>query len=70
MGKAQDFRVPLSGEAQRVIDLARPFEREGFLFPSVRKGVISDATMARYMERQGLVARPHGFRASLRTWLA
>jgi integrase len=70
VGKAQDFRVPLSGEAQRVINLARPFEREGFLFPSVRKGVISDATMARYMERQRLVARPHGFRASLRTWLA
>ncbi len=70
VGKAQAFRVPLSGEAQRVIEHARPFEREGFLFPSVRKGVISDATMARYMERQGLIARPHGFRASLRTWLA
>jgi len=32
--------------------------------------VISDATMARLMERRGLEARPHGFRSSLRTWLA
>jgi integrase len=65
-----DFRVPLPREAQRVIALAMPFARDGYLFPSVRKGVISDATMARMMERRGLKERPHGFRSSLRTWLA
>ena len=70
VGAAKDFRVPLSAEAQRIIELARPYERDGFLFPSMRKGVISDATMARLMERRGLEARPHGFRSSLRTWLA
>lgn len=70
LGAAQDFRVPLSKEALAVIDLARPFERDGYLFPSVRKGVISDATMSRLMERRGMEARPHGFRSSLRTWLA
>jgi integrase len=69
-GKTSDFRVPLSAEAQRVIELARPLERDGFLFPSVRKGVISDATMSRMMERRGMAERPHGFRSSLRTWLA
>jgi integrase len=70
VGAAEDFRVPLSPEALRVIDLALPHARDGYLFPSVRKGVISDATMARLMERRGLEARPHGFRTSLRTWLA
>lgn len=55
-GKTPDFTVPLSSEAQRVIDLARPFVRDGFLFPSVRKGVISDATMSRLMERRGMAA--------------
>ncbi|WP_044007386.1 tyrosine-type recombinase/integrase [Jannaschia sp. CCS1] len=70
VGVAEDFRVPLSDETQRIIDLARPYERDGYLFPSVRKGVISDATMARLMERRELEARPHGFRTSLRTWLA
>jgi len=65
-----DFRVPLSCEAQRVVDLARPFARNGFLFPNTRGGVISDMTLSRHMERRGLEARPHGFRTSLRTWLA
>ncbi|QIE42637.1 integrase arm-type DNA-binding domain-containing protein [Rhodobacteraceae bacterium SC52] len=65
-----DFRVPLSQEALNVIELAKPFARDGYLFPSVRKGVISDATMSRLMERRGMEARPHGFRTSLRTWLA
>ena len=69
-GKTSDFRIPLSTEAQKVIELAKPFERDGFLFPGIRKGVISDATMERHMERRGLSARPHGFRLSLETWLA
>jgi integrase len=69
-GKAVDFRVPLSGEMLSIIEQAKPLSRDGFLFPNVRKGVISDATMSRLMERRGLEARPHGFRSSLRTWCA
>lgn len=69
-GATADFRVPLSTEAQRIIDLARPHARNGFLFPNTRGGVISDMTLSRHMERRGLEARPHGFRTSLRTWLA
>lgn len=64
----QDFRVPLSAQALQVIEQATPYERGSYLFPNLRKGVISDATMARYMERQGLDARPHGFRSSFRVW--
>jgi integrase len=69
-GATEAFRVPLSTEAQRIIDLARPHARNGFLFANVRQGVISDMTLSRHMERRGLEARPHGFRTSLRTWLA
>ncbi len=69
-GATTDFRVPLSTEAQAVIAEARKFARDGFLFPGVRKGVISDMTMSKYMDRRGLEERPHGFRASLRNWLA
>lgn len=65
-----DFRVPLSPEALDVIAQATPLARDGYLFPSVRKGVISDATMSRLMERRGMAERPHGFRSSLRVWLA
>lgn len=65
-----DFRVPLSREAQNVIELAMPFQRDGFLFPGVRRGVISDATLSAYMKRRDLEARPHGFRSSFRDWCA
>ena len=71
-GKKIEFRLPLSKEALEVIDQLKPFERDGdgYLFPSVRKGVISDATMARHMERKGMLERPHGFRSSFRMWCA
>lgn len=65
-----DFRVPLCPEALAIIEAAKEHQRDGYLFPSVRKGVISDATMARLMERRGMGARPHGFRSSFRDWVA
>jgi len=52
-GKAKDFRVPLSQEALDVLGQAQAFARDGFVFPSVRKGVIADDTMSRLMERRG-----------------
>ena len=65
-----DYRVPLSSEALVVLEQARRLARDGFMFPSIRKGVISDATMSRLMERRQMEARPHGFRSSLRDWIA
>lgn len=70
MKAGREHRVPLSREAQSVISNARQLSWGGYLFPSVRKGVISDATMSRLMERRGIEARPHGFRSSFRTWCA
>ncbi|MGK7754687.1 MULTISPECIES: tyrosine-type recombinase/integrase [unclassified Roseovarius] len=70
VGATADFRVPLSQEAQRVIAEATPFARDGFLFSGVRKGVISDITMSKFMERRGMAERPHGFRSSFRDWVA
>jgi integrase len=63
-----DYRVPLSIQALTVIKQAQRRVRDGFLFPSIRKGVISDATLSRLMERRGMEARPHGFRTSMLTW--
>jgi integrase len=65
-----DFRVPLSSEALDVLAQAQRLARDGYMFPSLRKGVISDATMSRLMERRGMIERPHGFRSSLRDWIA
>ncbi|MEY8842047.1 tyrosine-type recombinase/integrase, partial [Cribrihabitans sp. XS_ASV171] len=67
-GKTQPFRVPLSEEALRVIERAKAVSRDGFLFPGMRKGVISDMSMSQHLKRRGLLARPHGFRSSFRTW--
>jgi integrase len=66
-----DFRVPLSPEAMAVIEEARAFSRNGFLFPSAGKklDVISDATMSGLMKRREVGAKPHGFRTSIRLWL-
>lgn len=69
-GKTSDFRVPLSREALAVIEAAKAHERGGYLFPSVREGVVSDMSMSQLMARRKMVARPHGFRSSLRVWLA
>jgi integrase len=65
-----DFRVPLSSEALDVLGQAQRLARDGYMFPSIRKGVISDATMSRLMERRSMIERPHGFRSSLRDWIA
>ncbi|MFV2053163.1 tyrosine-type recombinase/integrase [Aliiroseovarius sp. YM-037] len=70
MKTGKEYRVPLSAEAKRVVEAAKLLARDGFLFPGVRKGVISDATMSKYMKTCGLEARPHGFRSSFRTWCA
>ncbi len=69
-GKTSAFRVPLSDEALSVVDQAKPFDRDGFLFPGLRKGVISDMSMIKHMSDAGLPYRPHGFRSSLRDWVA
>lgn len=65
-----DFRVPLSSHALAVIEQARRHARGGFLFPGSVKGVVSDMTLGRHMERAKLPYRPHGFRSSLRDWIA
>ena len=70
IGKLSDFRVPLSNQASEIIQLALQYATNDYLFPGNKKGVISDATMSRMMERRGMLERPHGFRSSLRTWLA
>ena len=69
-GATSDFRVPLSREAQDVIAEAQKFARNGFLFPGLRKGVISDMTLTQFMGRRGLEFRPHGFHSSFRDWTA
>ncbi len=67
MKGGQAFEVPLSTEAQRIATLAPV--KDGYLFPSPKKGVISDMATLEVMRGRGLTCVPHGFRSTLRDWL-
>jgi len=64
------FTVPLSLEALNVLDLARKHQCGAHAFSNTRGGRIDKMAMRKLMVDRGLSARPHGFRSSLRTWLA
>ena len=71
VGATSEFSIPLAPEAMSIVEqAASTFGRHGFLFPGGADGVISDMTLSLHMKRQGISARPHGFRTSLRVWLA
>jgi integrase len=68
--RTPDFRIPLTAEALKVIEAAKAFERDGFIFASQRgRNVITDAGVSKYVrEVRELPYKVHGFRSSLRTW--
>jgi len=65
----REHRVPLVDEATKVIKIAKNGNDQVLLFPSQRGLPLSDAAMAAFMKRAGYDARPHGFRATFRTWV-
>lgn len=65
----REHRVPLSNEAQEIVKLAYKIEGQKLLFPTERGKPLSDAAMSAFMKREGYEARPHGFRATFRTWV-
>ncbi|MEP1519784.1 integrase arm-type DNA-binding domain-containing protein [Ascidiaceihabitans sp.] len=65
----REHRVPLPIEAQEIVQLAFKTEGQKLLFPTERGKPLSDAAMSAFMKREGYVARPHGFRATFRTWV-
>lgn len=70
MKGGNEHRVPLSDEAMILLNEVAPLERDGNVFPSQRRGVISDMGMSAWMGRHGYQARRHGFRSSFRDWCA
>lgn len=64
-----EHRIPLVPEAKAIVTQCRQAESQALLFPSPTGKPMSDATMSRFMEREGYDARPHGFRATFRTWV-
>lgn len=64
-----EHRIPLVPEAQAIVAQCKQSGDHTLLFPSPTGKPMSDATMSRFMEREGYKARPHGFRATFRTWV-
>ena len=64
----RDHRVPLTDVALAVIDAAKGSAKQTLLFPTGRGKPMSDATMSGLLKREGYDARPHGFRATFRSW--
>ncbi len=62
-------RIPLSREAISIVEMLRGNKQTRYLFASHRGNPMSDMAMSAFMKREGLVARPHGFRATFRTWV-
>ncbi len=65
-----EFRVPLSTEALDILKQARLLSRNEFFFSATGRGSLGEKCMATYMRKNKLEACPHGFRSSLRDWLA
>lgn len=65
----REHRVPLTPEALKVIEVARERSPNEYLFPALKAQPISDMAMSAFMKREGYEARPHGFRATFRTWV-
>ena len=68
MKAKKEHRVPLSRQA---LELLRTQPREPLVehvFPSNRKGPLSDMAFTALMRRHDLRAVPHGFRSTFRDW--
>lgn len=66
-GKVSDFRVPLPQAAQELASRqSELFER--YLFESYTERPVSINGLERRLNKLGELGRPHGFRASFRTW--
>jgi integrase len=62
-------RIPLVPDAVMVVELCRARSKNDYLFPAHRGKPMSDNAMSTFMTRHGYIARPHGFRATFRTWV-
>jgi integrase len=80
-GQMSDFRVPVTDEMQRLVDISVEQSKDGLLFPSpkAREGrmmAVSDQAIENIMRSRETdwewpePYRPHGIRSSFRTWVS
>ncbi|MBO6527592.1 MAG: integrase arm-type DNA-binding domain-containing protein [Erythrobacter sp.] len=64
----KEHRIPLTGEALKIVVRCHELSSNEYLFPAYKGKPLSDMAMSSLMKREGFEARPHGFRATFRTW--
>ena len=71
MKSGRPHRVPLSGDAIKLLDALPRFAGGTLIFPGRLEGKpLSDMTMTKVMRDMGVDAVPHGFRATFSSWCA
>lgn len=68
MKAAREHRVPLSDAALKVLKAVPRDLDNPYLFPAIRGGMLSDASLSALLKRMGVEAVPHGFRSTFRDW--
>jgi integrase len=68
MKSNREHRVPLSRQALELLKGQPRIPSVEHVFPSNRKGPLSDMALTALMRRQGMAAVPHGFRSTFRDW--
>lgn len=68
MKAGKEHRVPLSRQAVALLKGQTRVEHVENVFPSNRKGPLSDMALTAVMRRHKLGAVPHGFRSTFRDW--
>ena len=63
-----EHKVPLNDEALQMIQQAKENSSSPHLFTADKGKPLSDMAMSGLMKREGMAARPHGFRSTFRTW--
>ena len=71
MKAGREHRVPLSSGALAVLREAPALaDGSGVVFPSARRGPLSEVAISKMVRDPGIGAVPHGFRSSFRDWAA
>jgi len=74
MKAKRPHRVPLCDRAVEIVEQAKEVRsdngapRSALVFPSRRGKPLSNMTLSKLVNEQGIAAVPHGFRSSFRDW--
>jgi integrase len=63
-----EHKVPMPDEALSLISKTKQNATSSFLFVTDKGRPLTDMAMSSLMKREEMAARPHGFRATFRTW--